>query len=94
MREKRKNVHAHVQGRLIMWNGDLYNGRTDIESLRIVFPRVVTNERHGKLLERYSEVSYNPYRADHFFDIETLDTVTEARYALLSEDGKAFYRSM
>lgn len=82
LQEQRKNVHAFVEGGLEMWYGVNYKGRQDLKGY------------HGlpsdDFLEGSTEVSYNPYKFGHFFDVQTLDKVDQARYAYFTPEKKVY----
>lgn len=82
LQEQRKNVHAFVEGVLKMWYGVPYKGRTDLKGFHCL-PREVN-------LPASIEVSYNPYKFAHFFDVETLDKVNEATYAYFTPENKVY----
>jgi hypothetical protein len=42
---------------------------------------------------KWRRISYDPYSAPHFVDVETGAPVESAEWALLAENGKAYYLS-
>lgn len=82
LQEQRKNVHAFVEGGIEMWYGVPYKGRTELKGY------------HGlpkdDFLYGLAEVSYNPYRFGHFFDVQTFDKVEHARYAFFTPEKKVY----
>lgn len=91
IQEKRKNVHAHIEGEIELWDGEFFKSRTDIQD----FLCDVTEEFSDRMLEHITpvEVSYNPYRLPHFFNKETLDKVTQAAYAFFTPNKKVYIGS-
>lgn len=84
LQEKRKNVHAVVQGSLWSWNGEPFKGRRLVRQQPSAFFQALEAE---KFLE---EVSYNPYRFSYFFDVKTLDPVDKTVYAYFTANKKLY----
>ncbi len=84
LKEKRKNVHAVVQGSLWAWNGESFKGR---RLGRQRPPEFFQSLEVDRFLE---EVSYNPYRFPYFFDVKTLDPVDKTVYAYFTANKKLY----
>ena len=85
LQEQRKNVHAFVEGGLEMWYGVNYKGRQDLMRYH-----GFASDDFLDGLDGSTEVSYNPYKFGHFFDVQTLDKVEQARYAYFTPEKKVY----
>jgi len=88
IQEQRKNVHAHIQGKLAMWSGEVFKGRQDVADRRYD----ITERFTSRVLDIMTqvEVSYNPYKFGHFFDVKNLDKVEQAMYAYFTPEKKVY----
>lgn len=83
--EQCKNVHAFCQGFVVEWVGDEYHNRH-------LYNR--SHKINAEWTGIDTPVSYDPYRYGHFFNVKTLDSVNEVRYAYFTEDKTVLIKEL
>ena len=88
IKEKRKNVHAFVRGKVIdVRNFQSFKGRGEgIEDDSPYAWMNSTKLQRGSMLGTTTKVSYNPYKAPHFVTPEG-DEVDYAQLCTIQSDG-------
>lgn len=83
IRDKRKNVHAGAVGNIQRWLGVDGRARSHCEGKS-------TFDRHSQSPSVPDCVTYNPYRAPTFTDVDTGDPVTHSECAFMCPDKRVY----